>query len=116
MTNSAFRSTPKYDRDNMDEFVRSLNTVISGIMLGRTNNTGTITLVANAASTVVTLAAGQIGPYTQVIFTPNTVNAATEFGAGKLYVSLINADAHQFTITHTNTADTDKIFQYVLIG
>lgn len=116
MSNSSFRSTPKYDRDNLDEFVRSLNSVLNGIMLGRTNNTGTVTLTANATTTVVTLSAGQLGPYTQVIFTPNTVNAATEFGAGKLYVSLIDADNFQFTITHSNTADTDKIFQYVLVG
>lgn len=116
MANSTFRSLIKYDRENLDDFIRGVNIVVPGIMQGHTNNTGTITLTANAGSTVVSLAKGRLGPYTQVIFTPTTANAATEFGAGTLYVSSRNVDNAQFTITHTNTASTDKIFQYVLIG
>jgi len=116
MSNSTFKSLVKYDRESLDDFIRGVNVVVPGIMQGRTNNTGTVTLTAGATTTVVSLATGRLGPYTQVMFTPTTVSAATEFGAGKLYVSSRNVDAAQFTITHTNTADTDKIFQFALIG
>lgn len=116
MTNSSFRSLPKYDKDNIDDFVRSVNDVVSGVMLGKTNNTGTCTLSANATTTTVSLPKGILGPYTQVVFTPTTAHAATEFGAGSLYVSSRDVANAQFTVTHTNTADTDKIFQYVLVG
>lgn len=116
MTNSVFKSLIKYDRENLDDFIRGVNIVVSGAMQGRTNNTGTVTLTANATSTVVSLATGRLGPYTQVIFTPTTASAATEFGAGSLYVSSRDVANAQFTITHTNTANVDKIFQFVLIG
>jgi hypothetical protein len=116
MTNSNYRILPKYDKDNIDDFIRDSGNVIAGIMLGKTNNTGTCTLNAGATSTTITLPSGLLGPYTQVIFTPTTASAATEFGAGKLYVSTITPSTSQFVITHTNTADVDKIFRYVLVG
>lgn len=105
--------------------IRKISNVVRGIMKGKMNVVGTVTLTANAASTTVTVPADVLGAYTTVLFMPTTANAATEFGAGSMYVSEINANnfvsvsglaANSFKIIHANTASTDKTFQYVLLG
>ena len=98
--------------------INRLINVLRGAMRGKVNNVGTVTLTAGAASTVVTVTKESIGPYTNFIFVPKTVTAATEFGAGSLYVSSITIGAlsSTFTITHANTASVDKTFNYIMIG
>ena len=85
-------------------------------MQGKTNNTGTVTLSASAASTIKTEVNGRIGQYTQILFFPTTANAATELAAGAMYVSARSVANNTFTITHANNAQTDRIFNYALIG
>lgn len=95
---------------------REIVTVANGAMLGKTNNTGTVTLTANAVSTVVSMAPGLIGPDTVFLFSPTTANAAAEFGGGSMYVSARSVPNSTFTITHANNAQTDRTFSYVFIG
>lgn len=79
---------------------------------GRSNATGTVTLVTGAATTVVTdsnCAAGTVP-----LLTPVSANAATEVGNGTIYVSAVANGA--FTITHANSATTGRTFLYALQG
>ena len=98
------------------DFDRDVVQVVNGIMLGKTNNIGTITLAANQATTTVTVASGLIGESSVILFSPTTANAANEYGAGTLYVSARDVLNNQFTITHVNNAQTDRTFSYVFIG
>lgn len=114
-SNNGFLNAPEYFSD-LKEWLRRCVRVINGIMQGKTNNTGSVTLTANAATTVVTESEGRIGQNTVILFSPTTANAATEFGAGTLYVSARDVINNTFTITHVNNAQTDRTFKYVLIG
>jgi len=98
------------------EWLRKMARVLNGAMRGKTNNTGTVTLTANSATTTLTFSSGQIGNDTVIHFMPTTANAATEFGAGTLYVSARNVAGATFTITHVNNAQADRTFLYTLVG
>ena len=111
----SFLDFPEYE-PNHENLLRKVIRVGKLMMQGKTNNTGSATLTANAATTTVTLAAGQLGQDTVILFMPTTANAATEYGAGTFYVSSRNVANNTFTITHVNNAQNDRTFKYVLIG
>jgi hypothetical protein len=103
---------------NALQWCRKLAETINTIMLGRTNNTGTITLTANVASTTVSLASGQLSTVSAIIFEPLTANAAADLYGGGMYVTTANHDVagNKFVITHPNNANADKTFRYAIIG
>jgi hypothetical protein len=109
----AFLDAPEYEVDHPNLF-RKLIRVIKGIMQGKTNNTGTITLTANSTTTTVTFAAGRIGQDTVLLLTPTTSNAAGALSG--LYVSGRSVANNTLTLTHANTATLDRTFSYALIG
>ncbi len=111
----AFLGAPEYETNHENLFRKTLR-VLAGVMQGKTNNTGSFTLTANSATTTVTLAAGRLGADTKIILTPESTNAATEFGAGTLLVSSRDVANNQFTVTHVNNAQANRTFGYVLIG
>jgi hypothetical protein len=111
----AFLDVGEYQPDHPN-LLRKIIRVVAGIMQGKTNNTGTVTLTPNNATTTVVEAQGRIGQDTIILFMPTTANAATEYGAGSMYVSSRSVSSNTFTITHGNNAQTDRIFSYVLIG
>lgn len=86
------------------------NHAIRQLMEGRSNAVGTVTLTANAASTVVT--AVNCGPNSAVFLFPTTANAAAIVAA--TYVGTVAPGT--FTVTHTNDANADKTFFYVCLG
>lgn len=92
--------------------------IVNNIMRGRTNNVGTVTLTANVASTVVTLAKGQLSQDSALIFDPLTASAATELYGATMYVLTANRDVtnRQFTITHANNATADRSFRFIIVG
>lgn len=100
---------------NLVEWGRGVANVVNGIMLGKTNNTGELTLTANVGSTTITVASGKVSLGTKVFLSPTTANAATEYGAGTWRYS-VDPDNNQFTITHVNNAQTDRTFGYILVG
>lgn len=100
------------DRDQWE--INVVNALI-GLANGRSNNTGTLTLTASSTTTVVTLAAGRLGNDTVVLLMPTTANAGTEYGSGNLYITTDVANK-QITVHHTNNAQTDRTFKYVLVG
>jgi hypothetical protein len=112
---AGFLGAPEYEKNHENLFRKTLR-VLAGIMQGKTNNTDSVTLTANSATTTVTLAAGRLGAETVILFMPTTANAATEFGAGTMYVSSLNVANNQFVITHVNNAQNNRSFRYVLIG
>lgn len=79
---------------------------INNILKGRANNSGTFTLTAGATTTVVTDTAFESSMV--VTWMPTTVNAAGAMT--NLYVSA--RDKGTFTLTHANTATTDRAFAY----
>ena len=112
-----FPSVPEYFPDHPN-LLRTMLRVMKNMIKGRTNNAHSVTLTANSATTTVELPKNEIGQETLVFFAPQTVNAATEFGAGTMYVSArsILAEPATFTITHANNAQTDRTFGYILVG
>lgn len=110
-----FLGAPEYETNHTNVLRRLIN-VVQGVMQGKTNNTDTVTLTANTGTTVVSVAEGRLGQSTFIAFMPTTATAATEFGAGTMYVSARSISGNTFTITHTNGASVDRIFYYVLIG
>jgi len=81
-------------------------------MDGKTNNTGSFTLTASVASTAVTDL--RVGADSVILVSPTTANAATEWASGGMYISSVGKDT--FTVTHANNAQTDRTFNYAVIG
>ncbi len=94
------------------EWKRKVSAWILEANQGNLNNTGTITLTANAASTTVT--ERRAGEFSYIGFMPTTANAAAELGNGTLYVSAQGKQT--FTITHANNAQANRTFTYCILG
>lgn len=101
-----FRTLPPFGQDP-----RAVAEIVNGIMNGKTNNTGTITLNQGATST--TLTDERIGGFSVILFMPLNGNAADELGHGHMYVSARSKGTA--TITHGNHMH-DLIFAYVVVG
>jgi hypothetical protein len=100
--------------DKLPEWRRQVNRFINSFLMGKTNNTSSFTLTANSATTTLTFAAGQLGQDTVITWAPTTANAAAAMA--NLYVSGRNVTSRTLTLTHANTATTDRTFSYVLTG
>jgi hypothetical protein len=109
----SYLSMPEFMPDPI-AWLRRTKDVVNGLMQGKSNNVGTVTLTANTTTTTVTLAAGRLGTDTHISFTATTASAKTTDAAGISYSK--DVPNNQFTITHDNTADVDKTFSYALIG
>tara|TARA_Y100000310_G_C20501876_1_gene724415 strand:- start:618 stop:1001 length:384 start_codon:yes stop_codon:yes gene_type:complete len=96
------------------EWVRDTTTILQGVLQGKLNATGTVTLDANSATT--TISDIRIGADTVVILMPTSANAAADFGAGTFYLTYPNAANDAAVINHADNANTDKTFTYTLIG
>lgn len=94
------------------ETLRTLLFFVQQLIRGRSNATGTVTLTASATTTTVTRANNNANA--AVFLMPRTANAAAELGNGTLYRSAIDGDG--FTLTHANNAQTDRTFDYIVIG
>lgn len=100
-----FRKLPPQGGD-----ARQVAEVVNQMMDGKTNNTGTVTL--RASQTTTTLNDLRIGVKSVILFMPTTANAAGALSG--LYVS---ARGNQTaTLTHASNAQTDKTFDYCVIG
>ncbi len=77
---------------------------------GRLGNAGTVTLTANAASTVVTRYG--VAKNDVVLLSAQTANAAAALGTTYAIATAKNT----ITFTHANNAQTDKTFLYVFFA
>jgi hypothetical protein len=88
----------------------NLTDAINSLIDGRSNATGTVTLTANATTTVVEDNKFQSDMIP--VLSPMTANAAAALGT--TYVSARTKGS--FTLTHANAATTDRSFGYVRFG
>lgn len=88
----------------------NLSDAINALIDGRSNAVGSVTLTANATSTVVedNLFQSEMIP----VLSPMTANAAAAIGT--TYVSARTKGS--FTLTHANNAQVDRSFGYVRFG
>ena len=86
-----------------------LASTIRQLSEGRSNATGTCTLTANVTSTLVT--APNCSTSSVVFLAPTTTNAAA--AVGTTFYAAANGS---FTLTHANTATTNRVFGYVCLG
>jgi hypothetical protein len=91
---------------------RQVAAVVNRLAQGKLNCTGSLTLAAGAASTTVNDPRATAGSI--VLLMPTTANAAAELGNGTLYVSARAKGS--FTLVHANNAQTDRAFDYALMG
>ncbi|WP_431014560.1 hypothetical protein [Bradyrhizobium pachyrhizi] len=97
---------PSTDEKDLSQYALSLQQLASG----RSNATGSVTLAAGAASTVVS--AINCGPGSAVFLFPRTANAAAALSG--TFVGTVSKQS--FTISHANNAQTDRTFFYVCLG
>lgn len=95
---------------DVEEQVRRTVTAVNNVLRGKTNNTGTVTLTANAASTALTDI--RIGINSVIVLQPTTANAAAALAT--TYVGTPGDGT--VTISHANNAQADKTFLYAIIG
>lgn len=83
---------------------------INRVMQGKLNAVTTVTLAANVTTT--TLTDSRIGANSYLGFSPRSANAAV--ATGNLWVSAKTKGSA--TLTHANTATTDRTFDVLVIG
>lgn len=95
---------------DLPEWLRQIAIEVNKILRGKTENSGSFTL--SASTTTTNVDDSRVGINSKIIITPTSSAAAAEYGT--IYVS--NVTKEQFTVTHSSTADTDKTFDYILVG
>ena len=91
---------------------RQVAEVVNRALDGGINATGSVTLTASAASTVV--ADKRLSATSFFALMPTTANASAEAGNGTIYVS--SQGKQTLTLTHANNGQTDRTFRYVILG
>ncbi len=83
---------------------------VNGLIDGKADMAGSVTLTANSATTTVT--DNKFESNMVPVFVPTTANAA-----GALSGMYLSARANgEFTLTHANNSQTDKTFLYLRAG
>jgi len=99
--------TPPVDEEaNPRRIVQALKQLGSG----RSNAVGRVTLRDGEVTTVVT--AINCGPDSAVFLSPISATAMADFPSCRIS----SVGQGEFTITHPNTADTDKEFFWIALG
>ena len=93
-------------------WLRTVVTTVNNILRGKLNVTLSVTLAANATSTIVTDA--RVSARSALLLSPLTAHAAAELAAGTLYVA--SQQNGQATIAHANNGQLDRQFTLVILG
>ena len=93
-------------------YVTLVAEVANGARAGKISSKGTVTLTENTTTT--TLSDKAIHPSCAILLEPTTANGAAERGGTALYVSAKTNESA--TITHANNAQTDRTFDYFVVG
>ena len=101
-----FRSLPAFGGDQ-----RAVAEVVRGIMDGKTNNTGTLTLATGGALTT-TLTDRRIGPDSVIVFVP--ASSAANADSSRIYTS--SQDQGTATVNHVANSTANKTYRYAIIG
>lgn len=105
-----FLNPPPPTTEYTVSWARAMYDAVVRTLLGKLNCTGTLTLSANTTTT--TLNDPRIGGNSVILFTPTTQHAADSWGS--IYVTAKAAGS--CTVNHVNTSETDKTFDYIVIG
>ena len=97
---------------DINDFLRKVVLAINNILRGKTNNTGSVILTENSATS--TLTDIRIGINSVILLQPTTANASAEIGAGTIYFD--DPGNGSVVINHANNVQTDRIFKYAIIG
>lgn len=108
----SYQTAPVDWPGKLEEWVRLIADVVNGIMEGKINATGTVTLTANSATT--TISDRRIGPNSIIVPMATTANAAAELAANGWHVS--SRGKETATVTHANNSQTDRTFGYAVLG
>lgn len=111
-----FPGVPPYNDVNQKDWLLHARNTINGVLNGKSNNIGTVTLNTSTATTTVVLAIGRLGVDTAILFEPTTLNAAGEVGAGTMFVSTKDPETGKFNITHASNTENDRTFNFILVG
>ena len=95
---------------DIPDILRRIVVAVNNILRGKTNNTGTVTLTANSATT--TLTDVRIGINSVIHLQPTTANAA----AAKTNVYFGTPGDGTVVINHANNAQADRVFLYTISG
>ena len=90
--------------------IRDLARAVEAILRGNVNSGGAVTLTASSTTTVISN--HLISPDSILILTPTTATAAAAMAS--VYQTVTGKN--EITLTHNNTADTDRDFKYVVLG
>ena len=90
---------------------REISTVVNGLIEGKSNNTGEVTL-AVASATTTTVYDERIGFNSVMILMPTTSNAVSVIAS--TYISATNKG--NAVITHTANTLTGKTYRYIIVG
>ncbi|HYF36221.1 MAG TPA: hypothetical protein VD994_13085 [Prosthecobacter sp.] len=96
-------------------WLRDLFLAFARVKRGKLECVGELTLSAGVTSTTLTVP-GLLSPQSVVCFDPKTANAATELYGATMYVLTADRGNDTWTITHANNGQTDRTFQYSIIG
>ncbi len=95
-----FRSLPAFGGDQ-----RAVAEVVRGIMDGKTNNTGTLTLATGGATTT-TLTDRRIGPESVILFAPASAAANVDYMPYGAFQSLVDQTIAAANTAYAMTMDT----------
>ena len=101
-----YRSLPAFGGDQ-----RAVAEVVRGVMDGKTNNTGSITLAVGGAVTT-TLTDRRIGVDSVIVFVP--ASAAANADATRVYASAQGQGTA--TVNHAANVTPSKTYRYAVIG
>ncbi len=116
MSNPTFPGVPPYNSININDWTIHARNSINGLLLGKSNNTGAVTLNTSTSSTTVVLAKGRLGPNTVILFQPTTANAVVEISTATMWVSTVDPLNNKFILTNAVNNKNDRTFNYILVG
>lgn len=108
---TTFRSypLPPAQYEDVPLWCRKIADAVIGLMNGKANNVGSVTLTANTATTVLVDRRGTAQSVYHLM--PTTANAKAE---GHPWISARSKQT--VTLNHANNAQTDRTYDYVLVG
>jgi len=115
-TTLPYEGVPLLKGNDLNNWAVKVRNTVNNNLNGKLNQTGTFTLNASTVSTSVKFSENVIGPNTVMIYFPRTSNASTVWADGGMFVSTVDSTNDIIGLTHTSDANTDKTFNYVLIG
>jgi len=103
-----YRAVPLFHKGRTEEHTRIIAQTVNGMLRGRSNNTTTVTLAANATETVI-----EDDRYTRdtiPLLVPQSASAAAAVGVYAV------GSAGKITIGHDSSESTDRTFGVVYFG